>query len=110
MDGLMLDTEPGYRLAWSQATTECGYIMPDAVHSRLTGRTRADGKQVLVDEFGHQFPLDAFRVACERCESSVWAANPPRKKPGLDNLLGFLESKRVPKAVATSTDRLIAVP
>ena len=109
MDGLMLDTEPVYRTAWQQASAECGYVLSDILYLRLIGHNRPDAEQMLLHEFGLQFPLDLFRTACQRCEAMAFASSPLRKKCGLDELLRFLDSRRVPKAVATSTDRQVAI-
>ena len=49
MDGLMLDTEPAYRVAWQQAAVECGYDLPDPLYFRLIGRSRLEGERTLVD-------------------------------------------------------------
>jgi beta-phosphoglucomutase-like phosphatase (HAD superfamily) len=108
MDGLMLDTEPAYRTAWQQASAECGYPLSDDLYVRLIGHNRGDAEQVLLKEFGLQFPLDLFRVVCRKCEGKALAMGPLRKKHGLDELMRLLESQRVPIAVATSTDRQIA--
>lgn len=105
----MLDTEPVYRAAWQQASAECGYVLSDTLYLRLIGHNRQDAEQVLLEEFGLQFPLEVFREACRRCEAAALAAGPIRKKPGLAELLEFLDSRRVLKAVATSTDRPIAL-
>ena len=109
MDGLMLDTEPVYRAAWQQASAECGHVLSDILYLRLIGHNRRDAEQVLLEEFGLQFPLEVFREVCRRCEAAALAAGPVRKKPGLDELLEFLDSRHVPKAVATSTDRPLAL-
>ncbi len=108
MDGLMLDTEPAYRVAWQQASAECGYHLPDALYFRLIGRSRVEGEQTLADAFGPGFPLDAFHDACLRREAAVFDTTPPIKKPGLDELLDLLDSHRVAKAIATSTERQTA--
>jgi HAD superfamily hydrolase (TIGR01509 family) len=109
MDGLMLDTEPLYRAACQQAATEFGYALSDVVHSRLMGRNTADAEQVVLDEFGPEFPMDAFRDRCQTLEAAFEGKSLP-KKPGLDELLDLLDARRVPKAVATSTRRKISVP
>jgi beta-phosphoglucomutase-like phosphatase (HAD superfamily) len=103
MDGLMLDTEPAYRVAWQQASAECGYDLPDALYFTLVGRSRIESEQALVDALGPEFPLHAFRAACLRREADVFDTTPPLKKPGLDELLDWLDSLGVVKAVATST-------
>lgn len=109
MDGLMLDTEPAYRIAWQAASAECGYELPDPLYFTLVGRGRSEGEQALVDAFGPQFPVDAFRAACLRREASIFDTTTPPKKPGLDELLDLLDSRKIVKAVATSTERRTAV-
>jgi HAD superfamily hydrolase (TIGR01509 family) len=105
MDGLMLDTEPIYKLAWQRAASECGYPISEEFWFKLIGRTRVNGENILRGAFGPDFPLETFRAACHRCEAAAFAEGPPAKKPGLDDLLALLDSRGVPKAVATSTER-----
>ena len=109
MDGLMLDTEPAYRIAWQAASAECGYALPDPLYFTLIGRGRSEGEQTLVDAFGPRFPVGAFRAACLRREAAMFDNTPPPKKPGLDELLDLLDSRNIAKAVATSTERRTAV-
>jgi len=109
MDGLMLDTEPAYRIAWQAASAECGYELPDPLYFTLIGRGRSEGEQTLVDAFGPQFPVDRFRAACLRRETEMFETTPVPKKPGLDELLDLLDSCNISKAVATSTERRTAV-
>lgn len=109
MDGLMLDTQPLYRTAWQQAAAEFGYTLSDATHCRLLGRNTADSEQVLMVEFGPGFPMDRFRGRCQALEAA-FEGGPVPKKHGLDELLGLLDSRRVPRAVATSTQRKISAP
>ena len=108
MDGLMLDTEPLYRAAWQEASADCGFPLPDAVYFRLAGLRRADAEQSLRNEFGAGFSMDAFRRACQRSEARAFARGLLPKKTGLDELLNFLDSRHIPKAVATSTEREVA--
>jgi [ribosomal protein S5]-alanine N-acetyltransferase len=110
MDGLMLDTEPLYRFAWKQASAECGYDLTDEIYKQLVGRSRKDGFQALVNRFGPEFPLQKFQDCVRKCEANAFSSTPIAKKPGLDSLLTFLESRKIPKAVATSTERHRALP
>jgi HAD superfamily hydrolase (TIGR01509 family) len=100
-----LDTEPIYKVAWQRAAIDCGYTISEERYFDLIGRSRTDGENVLLAAFGPSFPLEAFRAACRKCEASAFAEGPPPKKPGLDDLLALLDSRSVPKAVATSTER-----
>ena len=108
MDGLMLDTEPLYRAACQQAARGLGYALSDAVHSRMIGRNIADAERAVLEEFGPGFPMDGFRDQCQKLEAE-FQGRPVPKKHGLDQLLAFLDSRCVPKAVATSTRRKNAV-
>jgi beta-phosphoglucomutase-like phosphatase (HAD superfamily) len=108
MDGLMLDTEPLYKIAWQRAAVECGYPISEELYFDLIGRTRVDGENILLRAFGPGFPLSEFRATCARCEASVFGEKLPAKKPGLDTLVELLDLHRITKAVATSTERHIA--
>jgi HAD superfamily hydrolase (TIGR01509 family) len=105
MDGLMLDTEPIYKIAWQRAAIECGYRISEERYFDLIGRNRTDGENLLRAQFGPDFPLAAFRAACGKCEDAAFAEGMPARKPGLDDLLALLDSQRVPKGIATSTER-----
>lgn len=105
MDGLMLDTEPLYRSAWQRAAQKCGYELSDALYARLAGRNTGDAERMLVGEFGRTFPLTEFRKACKQFDADEFSKGPVPKKPGLDKLLTLLDERRIPKAVATSTER-----
>ncbi len=83
MDGLMLDTEPLYQLAWQRAAAECGHPIGEALYSDPIGRSRTDGEKILRAAFGPGFSLEAFRAACRRCEAAVFEEGLPAKKPGL---------------------------
>lgn len=108
MDGLMLDTEPSYKIAWQRAGVECGFPISEELYFDLIGRTRVDGENILFREFGPAFPVNAFRAACGRCEAAVFAQGFPPKKAGLDELLALLDARGIPRAVATSTERHLA--
>jgi [ribosomal protein S5]-alanine N-acetyltransferase len=105
MDGLMLDTEPLYRVGWKQASAYCGFDLSDDIYKRLVGRSRLDSERVLVETFGSGFPLEKFRTLARKHVAAAFSASPVRKKPGLYELLSFLETRQLPKAVATSTER-----
>lgn len=104
MDGLMLDTEPLYRSAWKKAAAQCGFLLSDGTYAHIVGRTAADAEAELANAFGSGFVLADFRVWRDKFEAVEFSGLMP-KKPGLDGLLDLLESRRIPKAVATSTKR-----
>jgi beta-phosphoglucomutase-like phosphatase (HAD superfamily) len=97
MDGLMLDTEPIYKIAWQQAAVECGHAISEALYFKLIGRTRIGGEEILREALGPRFSPQVFRVACRKREAAAFAGPLPAKKPGLDDLLAFLEQRRIPR-------------
>jgi beta-phosphoglucomutase-like phosphatase (HAD superfamily) len=104
MDGLMLDTEPIYKIAWQAASAELGYTLDDAAYARFVGRRTEDCERDLVEQFGSGFPLDRFRARWPPLWKAEAAARGIQKKPGLLELLAWLERAGVPFAVATSTE------
>ena len=104
MDGLMLDTEPIYKIAWQAASAELGYVLEDAAYARFVGRRTEDCERDLVEQYGAGFPLDRLGARWPPLWKAEVAAHGLRKKPGLLELLAFLESYGVLLAVATSTD------
>ncbi len=110
MDGLMLDTEPLYRIVWKQAAADCGYNLTDEIYRGLVGRGRKVAEQILAQTFGPEFPMEQFHTLSREHELKMFTSGPIEKKPGLDELLSYVESRSLPKAVATSTERQIALP
>jgi HAD superfamily hydrolase (TIGR01509 family) len=109
MDGLMLDTESVERDAFRRAAAEFGYGVPDDIYLQVVGRTGKDAQQIFHSFFGDNFPFDGIRTRWrEYVEHHVSTCGVPFKK-GLLELLTVVESRALPKAVATSTRRARAL-
>lgn len=104
MDGLMLDTEPLYKVAWQSGCREIGYDLTDETYTTLVGRPTPACEAVLLRTFGSGFPLDAFRHRWRLIWKDAVARDGIRHKPGLVPLLTFLRSRGLPIAVATSSE------
>lgn len=104
MDGLVLDTEPLYKLAWQQALAELGHSLDDAAYLRFVGRTTADCESDLASLLDEQFPLHVFR----RRWPVLWRAFAHEfgiaRKAGLPEFLSFVRDQGLPIALATSSD------
>ena len=105
MDGLMLDTEIIYQRAWTRAGRALGYDYDDAFYLHTcVGRTVESCEAALSGRFGQDFPLAEFRQLWQQ----LWREEVERDgiplKPGLLDLLAFLDWHRLPYAVATSSD------
>jgi HAD superfamily hydrolase (TIGR01509 family) len=108
MDGLMLDTERISLRVWQQAAGELGYVLDARVAEAMIGRSAPANRVLLEAHFGPSFSYDALADLARARYLSVLAAEGVPRKPGLVELLEFLEARGVPRAVATSTARDLA--
>src|SRR5688500_4904804 len=109
MDGLMLDTERTYRDVFNRAAADCGIEFPQSLHEKLLGRNSNDTRAIL-GELWNDDALLARYVDAMRHHHEICFAQPQPIKQGLHQLLDFIESRNVPKVVATSTRRCYAIP
>ncbi|WP_233843621.1 HAD family phosphatase [Dyella sp. 2HG41-7] len=105
MDGLMVDTENLAIEAWQAAAQAHGVEMPRAVCTALIGLNQRDSERFIANALGPAFPLEAVRDDfLHRLQQRVDSGD-VLAKPGLHELLDFLEEHAIPKAVATSAER-----
>ncbi len=104
MDGLMLDTEPLYKVAWQQASVELGFDLDDVTYSILIGRPTEDCEAELLARFGVGFPMARFRARWPELWRTFVQERGIPHKAGLLELLTFLEAQGLPTAIATSSD------
>ena len=109
MDGLMLDTERTYRDVFNRAAADCRIDFPPSLHEVLLGRNTADTHKILRERWKDDAMFDRFIDRSRHHHEICFADAPPLKK-GLIELLDMLESRQIPKAVATSTRRDYAIP
>ena len=105
MDGLMLDTEPLAARAWSEAALACGMAFDPAVAYKLVGRTFVDCRKLIADHHGEGYAVDTLMASWQHAYDAIVAREGVALKPGLVEILDWLEAQRVDKAVATSTRR-----
>lgn len=103
MDGLMLDTERLSRRAWFHAAETIDLSVDDGLLDRVTGRNFKSIQEILKVEFGPGFPLAAFLDAADEHYQELIDSPELMIKPGLLELLDYLEEVGLPKAVGTST-------
>jgi beta-phosphoglucomutase-like phosphatase (HAD superfamily) len=85
MDGLMLDTEPLYKVAWQAACFELGYTLDDCSYAKLVGRPTEDCEQEFLTQFGSTFPLNRFRARWSELWQAEVAANAFGRSPACQN-------------------------
>jgi beta-phosphoglucomutase-like phosphatase (HAD superfamily) len=109
MDGLMLDTERLYRDVFNRAAADCEIEFPDWLHLKLLGRNTADTRSMLRELWNDDALFERF-MDRSRHHHGICFADVPPIKTGLLELLDLIESRNVPKVVATSTRRDHAIP
>jgi HAD superfamily hydrolase (TIGR01509 family) len=110
MDGLMLDSERVYKDVFNRAAADCGIAFADELHERLLGRTSADTEVILRARWNDDALYDRFMDRARHHYAVCFDAAPLPVKRGLHELLDLIESRGVPKVVATSTRRTGALP
>src|SRR5690349_15931431 len=99
MDGLMVNTEPLYQVAWQQAARENGYEINESLYASFVGRPTQACESILLEAFGSTFPLQEFQQRWP----VLWREEVTRVgvavKPGLVELLDDVEARGLPSAV-----------
>jgi HAD superfamily hydrolase (TIGR01509 family) len=105
MDGLLLDTETIALKAFVEACREQG-LNPDlAVYHQCIGTTYARTRQILQEGYGPDFPYDAISKSWNQKFTNAVENFPIPKKDGVVELLEYLETASIKKAIVTSTRR-----
>jgi HAD superfamily hydrolase (TIGR01509 family) len=105
MDGLMLDTERLAPRAWIDAAHSLGVEFDLALTHPMIGRNFRDCAGIIAGHYGEAFPTAALMKAWHVAYDSIVDREGIAVKPGLLDLLDWLEREDIPKAVATSTRR-----
>ena len=105
VDGTLLDTERIYMKAWKEAAAEAGYVMPDSVLQKTRAVNTKDAARIFEEEIGNGFSYQAVRPIRVRIAEEIIRRESPILKPGVLELLAFLEEKGIRLAVASSTNQ-----
>ncbi|MEX2481553.1 MAG: HAD family phosphatase [Gammaproteobacteria bacterium] len=105
MDGILIDSEPLFRMAAQAAARDIGYTLSDETYMMWMGLPPRAVEAAIRDGWGEAFPMADFR---ERFRA-IWVDHTDRHgvpaQPGMADLLAQLAARGVPFAVATSTER-----
>lgn len=103
MDGLVLDTEPGYLVAWQQAAKAMGYELSEAFCLSLSGLHYKAIERKLMALCGTDFNLQTFN----QLSGSFWRQHVYAQgisiKHGFTELLEFIVQKQIPYCLATNS-------
>jgi beta-phosphoglucomutase-like phosphatase (HAD superfamily) len=105
MDGLLLDTEPLAARAWAEAAASLGVPFDAQLGARMIGRNFADCAAMARTHYANDYPVDALLASWHSAYDGIVAREGLSLKPGVFELLDWLDGLRIPGAVATSTRR-----
>jgi HAD superfamily hydrolase (TIGR01509 family) len=105
MDGLMLDTEPLAARAWAEAATALGVEFDVELALAMVGRNFADCSAMVRARYGADYPVDALLGGWHATYDALVEREGLAVKPGVFELIDWLEIHAIACAVATSTRR-----
>ncbi|MFZ1389423.1 MAG: HAD family phosphatase, partial [Thiolinea sp.] len=105
MDGLMFDTERLILWAWQKAMADYGFAAPEELYLKSVGLTDEATNAILVDALGDGFPLEAVRDREREYIHGYIEEHGAPIKPGLLELLDFLDELGLLRAVGSSSRR-----
>lgn len=109
MDGLMLDTERIAVECWIESARASGWEISRETCLAMVGLDHRASRQKLLDSAGRSFPLDEVSKRGRVRYLERLRGEGVGLKPGIVELLDWLDERGVPKAVATSTMRELAM-
>ena len=107
MDGLMLDSERAINDCMARAASDLGHELPASLWLQMIGGGDGLCRRLLADRIG----ADATVELLARAEAmyDVVADAGIDHRPGIVDLLDWLVARGIPRAVATSTRRPLAI-
>lgn len=106
MDGLLIETETVARAAFLAAAKDRGFTMKEDEFLTMVGRTAHDSEHLLKGLYGEDFDVAGFRAGVTEHFQKHVKEHGIDVKVGVIELLTFLESHDIPKALATSTRKV----
>ncbi|GBR09325.1 HAD family hydrolase [Asaia siamensis] len=106
MDGVLLDSESLSLEAFVMAARDLGHDMPLAFARQMIGLPGDACARLVVETYGPEVDLEAlFRAQDKRLHDLVEAGGLILKQ-GVEPLLDYLDARKLPRAIATSSSRL----
>ena len=106
MDGLMFDTESLNAIAWKAAGKLHGFEMTEELLRAHVGCSLETTKKQMQSHFGARFDFDAVRAARIAHSFRYIEENGMPLKPGLRELLTYLDKKGLKTAIGTSSGEM----
>ncbi len=108
MDGLVLDTEPTYFIAWQQAAKNMGYELSASFCESLSGLHYQTITEQLRSYCGADFNLQRFNELSGRCWHEQVNRYGINVQPGFNELIKTLEQQQIHYCLATNSSAINA--
>ncbi len=108
LDGLVLDTESTYIMAWQQAAKLMGYDYSLLSAQTLSGLHYQALVEILFSHFGADFDLPRFNQLSAECWRDYVQQYGIEKKSGFDELLALIKQGDIPFCLATNSAEMNA--
>ena len=105
LDGLVLDTEKIAKDSWIKAVNDFGYSITESLYLQMIGRTLGDIEDMFLQFYSSGFPFDQVRTRSYFYIDQQYKQKGISTKPGLQNLLAFIKTNEIEKAIASSSSR-----
>jgi len=105
MDGVLIDSERISFKCFQEVFKEHNYKMDEIFYLRLIGRNVKSIKIIMEEEYGTDFPFDTIYKKKSNLALEITDKNGVIIKPGVHELLDYLNKENYKIAVATSTRR-----
>ena len=103
MDGLVLDTEKLYCRFWQEGAQALGFPMTREQALGMRSLNKNAGQKQLEGYFGSSADYTAIRTKRIELMDAYIAENGVDLKPGIGELLDYLEAKQIPCAITSSS-------
>jgi HAD superfamily hydrolase (TIGR01509 family) len=108
IDGLMIDSERVSNQSWKQVMAKAGFDLTEEIYMKMIGRTEKDVEGMLMSAYGPTFPFWEMHQQREVRFNEMILQDGLPVKPGLLELLDYVDARGLKKAVASSTYRVLA--
>jgi beta-phosphoglucomutase len=108
MDGLVLDTETTYFVAWQQTAKAMGYTLSESFCLSLSGLHYKDIELKLIDWCGANFNLHTFNHLSGIFWRKHVNTHGIKIKQGFIQLLEFIDQQQIPYCLATNSQAINA--
>jgi len=109
LDGLILDTEPTYFIAWQKAAAQMGFDLPFEFFAHFSGLSYVEIRAHFQSQCGEDFDFDLFHVTSSQCWRDIVLHQGIAVKRGVLNVVARLNAKKIPYCIATNSPRVNAL-